>query len=68
VAKKMRDLGNLSRHSRGFLGFVFTGFEKSSTVAVYLFEQGGLKRWHGIHVFMVGGCIVEGKGLLLPSA
>jgi hypothetical protein len=30
-------------------------------IAVYLFEQGGLKRWHGILVFMAGGCIVEGN-------
>ena len=28
VSEKMRDLGNLSRHSKGFLGFMFTGFEK----------------------------------------
>jgi hypothetical protein len=32
-----------------------------ATGVVYLFEQGGLKRWHGILVFMVGGCIVEGN-------
>jgi len=30
-----------------------------ATGAVYLFEQGGLKRWHGILVFMAGVCIVE---------
>ena len=32
-----------------------------ATGTVYLFEQGGLKRWHGILVFMAGGCIVEGN-------
>jgi hypothetical protein len=32
-----------------------------ATSTVYLFEQGGLKRWHGILVFMAGGCIVEGN-------
>ena len=32
-----------------------------ATGVVYLFEQGGLKRWHGILVFMAGGCIVEGN-------
>ena len=32
-----------------------------ATGAIYLFEQGGLKRWHGILVFMAGGCIVEGN-------
>ena len=32
-----------------------------ATGAVYLFEQGGLKRWLGILVFMAGGCIVEGN-------
>ena len=33
----------------------------AATGAVYLFEQDGLKRWHGILVFMAGGCIVEGN-------
>ena len=32
-----------------------------ATGTVYLFEQGGLKRWYGILVFMAGGCIVEGN-------
>ncbi len=32
-----------------------------ATGTVYLFEQGGLKRWHGILVFVAGGCIVEGN-------
>ena len=32
-----------------------------ATGTVYLFEQGGLKRWLGILVFMAGGCIVEGN-------
>ena len=32
-----------------------------ATGAIYLFEQGGLKRWYGILVFMAGGCIVEGN-------
>ena len=32
-----------------------------ATGTVYLFEQGGLKRWQGILVFMAGGCIVEGN-------
>ena len=32
-----------------------------ATCVIYLFEQGGLKRWHGILVFMAGGCIVEGN-------
>ena len=32
-----------------------------ATGTVYLFEQGGFKRWHGILVFMAGGCIVEGN-------
>ena len=32
-----------------------------ATGTVYLFEQGGLNRWHGILAFMVGGCIVEGN-------
>ena len=39
-----------------------------TTGTIYLFEQGGLKRWQGILVFMAGGCIVEGIGLRLPSA
>ncbi len=30
-------------------------------IAVYLFEEGGLKRWHGILVYMAGGFIVEGN-------
>jgi len=32
-----------------------------ATCTIYLFEQGGLKRWHGILAFMAGGCIVEGN-------
>ena len=32
-----------------------------ATGTVYLFEQGGLKRWLGILAFMAGGCIVEGN-------
>ena len=32
-----------------------------ATCAIHLFEQGGLKRWHGILAFMAGGCIVEGN-------
>ena len=32
-----------------------------ATGAIYLFEQGGLKQWQGILVFMAGGCIVEGN-------
>ena len=32
-----------------------------ATGTVYLFEQGGLKRWLGILVFMAGGFIVEGN-------
>ena len=32
-----------------------------ATGTVYLFEQGKLKRWQGILVFMAGGCIVEGN-------
>ena len=32
-----------------------------ATGTVCLFEQGGLKRWHGILVFMAGGFIVEGN-------
>ena len=32
-----------------------------ATGTIYLFEQGGLKRWQGILVFMAGGCIVEGN-------
>ncbi len=36
-----------------------------ATGTVYLFEQGGLKRWHGILVFMAGGCIVEGNWFAL---
>ncbi len=36
-----------------------------ATGAIYLFEQGGLKRWHGILVFMAGGCIVEGNWFAL---
>jgi len=36
-----------------------------ATGAIYLFEQGGLKRWHVILVFMAGGCIVEGNWFAL---
>ena len=36
-----------------------------ATGAIYLFEQGGLKRWQGILVFIAGGCIVEGNWFAL---
>ncbi|MFZ4701027.1 MAG: hypothetical protein ACOYMG_13335 [Candidatus Methylumidiphilus sp.] len=32
-----------------------------ATGTIYLFAQGGLKRWHGLLAFMAGGYLVEGK-------